>query len=37
MVAAVRFNGAAGDPVPLDLVTDYGKQQDANILAALGA
>lgn len=36
MVAAVRFNGAAGDPVPLDLVTDYGKQQDANILAALG-
>lgn len=35
-VAAVRFNGAAGDPVPLDLVTDYGKQQDTNILAALG-
>jgi hypothetical protein len=34
-VAAVRFNGAAGDPVPLDLVTDYGKQQNANILAAL--
>jgi hypothetical protein len=34
-VAAVRFNGAAGDPVPLDLVNDYGKQQDANILAAL--
>lgn len=36
-VAAVRFNGAAGDPVPLDLVTGYGKQQDANILAALNA
>lgn len=34
-VAAVRFTGSAGDPVPADLVTDYGKQQDANILAAL--
>lgn len=34
-VAMVRFNGNAGDPVPLDLVTDYGKQQDANIRAAL--
>lgn len=34
-VAAVKFSGAASDPVPLDLVTDYGKQQDANIRAAL--
>lgn len=34
-VAAVEFNGAAGDPAPMDLVTEYGKQQDANIRAAL--
>ncbi|OBK71154.1 hypothetical protein [Mycobacterium sp. 1274761.0] len=33
--ATVRFSGPADDPVPGDLVLDYGQRQDAAIKAAL--
>ncbi|WP_163750998.1 hypothetical protein [Mycolicibacterium helvum] len=35
--SALEFTGPVGDPVPLDLVTDFGKQQDALIKSQLGA
>ncbi|OBB17842.1 hypothetical protein A5662_05430 [Mycobacteriaceae bacterium 1482268.1] len=35
--ATVKFSGPAGDPVPADLVLDYGQRQDAAIKAALAA
>jgi hypothetical protein len=35
--ATVDFQGPVDDPVPADLVLDYGQRQDAAIKAALGA
>ncbi len=35
--ANVAFDGPLNDPVPADLVTDYGQRQDASIKAALAS
>ncbi|GAY15880.1 hypothetical protein [Mycobacterium sp. shizuoka-1] len=34
--SALEFSGPAGDPVPADLVTEFGQQQDALIKSQLG-
>lgn len=35
--ANIQFEGPANDPVPVDLVTEYGQRQDTAIKAALAA